>query len=177
MSQAYVGEIRWFPYVRGAPVSWLLCDGSLQSIAEYQVLFTLIGTTYGGNGQTTFQLPDLRGRVPLHQGQGVGLTPRPIGSNGGVENVTLLSNQAGGHSHAVSALTAQASTQNPSGDLLAATGSGEHLYIVGGTGQTQTPLAGRTIGSNGQTLPHDNCAPTLPLQACICVFGVFPSQQ
>lgn len=177
MSEAYVGEIRWFPYVRGAPVNWLLCNGSQLSISEYQTLYALIGTTYGGNGQTTFQLPDLRGRVPLHQGQGLGLSPRPIGLVGGTENVTLLANQAGGHTHVMQALTTPATTQDPSNALFAATDNGEHFYLATGPGQSSTPLATPTIGSSGQTLPHENCAPTLALQACICAFGIFPSQQ
>jgi len=178
MSEGYIGEIRWFPYVRGAPLNWLLCDGSRLPISNYETLYTLIGTIYGGDGRTDFALPDLRGRVPVHQGQGTGLSPRTIGMKGGFESVSLIASQAGGHSHALNALTTKAQTPDPAGALFAVPPTpSESIYIIGAPGLQVTPLAGPTIGSRGQGLPHENCAPTLPLLACICTAGVFPSQQ
>lgn len=175
MSTPYVGEIRLFPFVRGAPVGWHLCDGSLLLVSDYEVLFTLLGTTFGGNGSTTFGLPDLRGRVPVHQGTGTGLTPRVLGQTYGAETVTLTAAQLGGHSHLLTA-SAAAATAKAVTNAIPAVISGDTGFIDGIGGATASPLAGGVVGNTGGGQPHDNSAPTIPLQPCIAFMGLFPSQ-
>ena len=114
MTTPYVGEIRLFGFSR-VPTGWFACDGSLQSIAEYQTLYTLLGTTYGGDGISTFAVPDLRGAVPVHQGTGPGLSPRPLGLFGGTESVTLSTDQIPAHQHTPNATSNSASTVNTPG--------------------------------------------------------------
>ncbi len=120
MSDYFIGEIRLFAG-NFAPRDWAFCEGQIMSIAQNTALFSLLGTQYGGNGQTTFALPDLRGRVPMHQGQGPGLSPRDIGEVSGSETVTLLSTQMPAHSHALRASTTAAAGSTPAGALLGAT--------------------------------------------------------
>jgi len=175
VSDQFVGEIRWFTYPRGAPSGWVLCDGRLLSISEYEVLYTLLGTTYGGNGIQTFAVPDLRSRVPLHQGNGPGLTPRVLGQVSGTEGVTLTGNQLGGHSHVLIASTSAATTANASTMMLAQIGGGDTLYLSANSGATAYPLL-PCVGAFGGNQPHENCAPTLPLNPCIAFVGVFPTQ-
>src|SRR3546814_1912750 len=114
MSTPFLGEVRLFGF-NFVPQDWHACDGSLLSIAQNDALFALLGTTYGGDGQTSFAVPDLRGQVPLHQGKGPGLTPRVIGEGGGSETVTLAVQQLGAHGHAFAVTSAVASTGTPSG--------------------------------------------------------------
>lgn len=175
MTQPFIGEIRFLPFSR-TPTGWLACNGSLTSIAQYETLFVLIGTTYGGDGVTTFAVPDLRGRVPLHQGNGRGLTPRQIGSVAGSESVSLQASNAG-HVHTLLASADIATTTTPAADLgLAAVATGDTLYCYG-TGTARSAVVGATsLSAAGQGQPHDNCAPTLPVSAFICWAGVFPSQ-
>lgn len=169
MSTPYVGEIRLFAG-NFAPVGWMLCQGQLLSIADNDVLFQLIGTTYGGDGQTSFSLPDLRGRVPVHQGQGPGTSPRTIGEVSGTETVTLLAAQMPVHTHALHASSAAASGSTPGGALLAATTVASY-----DTNPATTAMAASAVGSTGAAQPHDNMAPTLALNYIISLFGVFPS--
>ena len=169
MSTPYVGEIRLFAG-NFSPVGWMFCQGQQLSIADNDVLFQLIGTTYGGDGQTTFSLPDLRGRVPMHQGQGPGTSPRTIGELGGTETVTLLAAQMPVHTHALHAGTAAASGSTPGGALLAATAVASY-----DPNPASTAMAGGAVGSTGGTQPHDNMAPTVALNYIISLFGVFPS--
>lgn len=167
MSDQYVGEIRYFPYQRGAPQGWLVCDGSLQNLQSYQQLAALIGTTYGGDGQSTFGLPDLRGRVAIGAGGGY-----PLGSTTGQETVTLNSNQLPQHNHLIGATQNGAISADPTGQVFA---SGVALY----TEQSPPTLAAmqpNVIGLAGQGLPHENCAPTLALLPCICVDGMWPAK-
>jgi len=171
MSNPYVGEIRLFAGTF-APLGWELCQGQLLSIAQNDVLFALIGTTYGGDGQNTFALPDMRGRVPVHQGTGPGLSTRVIGQQGGSERVTLTAGQLPAHSHPLSATTATASSAaGPSGGVLAT--SSVALY---GTGAPASPLAAAAITAAGGNQPHENMAPYLGLNYIISLFGIFPSQ-
>lgn len=169
MSTPYVGEIRLFAG-NFAPVGWLFCEGQLLSIADNDVLFTLVGTTYGGDGQTSFALPDLRGRVPVHQGQGPGSSPRTLGEFGGQEAVTLLASQMPAHTHALHANAAPASGTAPGGALLAATSVASYDP---GTGTT--PMAASAVGSAGGNQPHPNMAPTLALNYIISLYGIYPS--
>lgn len=170
MSDPYVGEIRLFAG-NFAPVGWALCQGQLVAIAENDVLYSLIGTTYGGDGQNTFALPDLRGRVPVHQGQGPGLSQRTMGQTGGTETVTLQSGQTPAHSHPALASTATASLGAPGGNLLAATTGSTY-----GTGPATTPMASGAITSAwGNPQPHENMAPTLTVNYIISLYGIYPS--
>jgi len=170
MSNPYIGEIRLFAGTF-APNGWALCQGQLLSIAQNDALFNLIGTTYGGDGQSTFALPDLRGRVPTHQGTGPGLSPRVIGGLGGSESVTLTPAQLPSHNHTLTATTAAASSAaGPSGSVLAT--SSVALYGSG----AQVPMANAAITASGGGQPHENMAPYLGLNYIISLFGIFPSQ-
>lgn len=165
MSEPYVGEIRMFGGTF-APLDWAFCDGSLLPISENEALFSLIGTTYGGDGQSTFALPDLRGRVPLHQGSGF-----TLGQGGGVENVTLTPQQLPAHGHPLNATSAAAVTSaGPSGMLAT---SSTPLYGNGGTGTAMAADAiSVSVGGGG---PHNNMAPFLAVNFIIALFGIFPS--
>jgi len=166
MSQPFVGEIRLFAG-NFAPAGWLFCDGSLQSIAENITLFTLLGTTYGGDGQTTFALPDLRGRVPQHQGGGF-----QIGQSGGVEQVTLTTGQLPAHRHGQIATSAAATpTAGPSGSL-SATSATTSFYGA----QPSTPMSPLALAPTGGSQAHENLAPFLTVSFIIAAFGIFPSQ-
>ena len=176
MSTPYVGEIRLFGFSR-VPNGWFPCDGSLLSIAEYEVLFTLIGTTYGGDGQSTFAVPDLRGRLPIHQGQGPGLSSYVIGQVSGTETVTLIQTQMPAHTHALVATTSASTAITPGPTLLPGTVSGDTFYVNTITGNTAAPMSGQMLAPNGGgSQPHDNTMPTLTVQYCIAWAGIFPSQ-
>lgn len=177
MSQPFVGEIRMFSFgTRGAPNGWQVCDGSLLSIAEYEVLFVLIGTTYGGDGQTTFAVPDLRGRLPIHQGTGPGLNNYVIGQMSGTETVTVLPTQMPAHTHGFIATTAAASTGTPGNTVIPGAVSGQTLYATSTVGATPFNASAQTVSAAGGSQPHENCMPTLTVQFCIAWAGIFPSQ-
>jgi microcystin-dependent protein len=168
MSQPYVGEIRMFAG-NFAPAGWMFCEGQLLPISEYETLFNLIGTTYGGDGQETFGLPDLRGRLPVHFGGGFTLA-----ETGGVETITLTIPQTASHSHPFLATTNFADVTSPSGALfgqLAVGGS----KIYSGVSPT-VPMAATAISSVGGNQPHDNFQPYLCVDFIISLFGIFPSQ-
>ena len=171
MGQPYVGEIRMFAG-NFAPAGWAFCAGQLLSIAENDTLFTLIGTTYGGDGQSTFALPDLRGRIPIHQGQGPGLSSHTIGESSGSENVTLTVNQMPTHPHAFMGTSSNASAANPANAVVAAPSTID-LYrpaTVPGTN-----LAANALGTVGGSQPHDNLQPYLCVSFIISLFGIFPT--
>jgi microcystin-dependent protein len=167
MSQPYVGEIRMFAG-NFAPAGWMFCEGQLLPISDYQTLFNLIGTTYGGDGQSTFALPDLRGRLPIHQGGGFTLA-----ENGGVEQVTLGVQQIPAHSHPFLATTNLANQTSPSAALLAQTTGSIKIYEAIPGALAMAPAA---IGSTGGSQPHSNFQPYLCINFIISLFGVFPSQ-
>lgn len=175
MSQPYVGEIRLFPYVRGAPQGWQLCDGSLLSIANFEVLYTLIGTVYGGDGQNTFAVPDMRGRIPVHQGTGRGLSTYNLGQIAGTEQVTLTTNQMPAHNHVLVASTLPGTAITPLNNVTAVIAD-EPFYGQAGDGSTPYPLPANTVGATGGNQPHDNTGPTLTLNYCIAWEGIFPAQ-
>jgi len=176
MSTPYVGEIRLFGFPR-VPTGWFACDGSLQQISEYEVLFTLLGTTYGGDGVQTFGLPDMRGQVPLHQGTGPGLSPRVIGQQGGSESVTLLSGSMPAHSHPYAVATAIATATAPASSVqLGAAAGGDKMYTTSLAGLTPFVMTPAAISNTGGSLPHDNTMPTLTVSFCIAWAGIFPSQ-
>ena len=167
MGQPYVGEIRMFAG-NFAPAGWMLCEGQLLPISENETLFNLIGTTYGGDGQTTFGLPDLRGRLPVHQGNGFFLA-----ETGGVESVTLTVNQIPSHNHAMLGSSNFATTTSP---VNAVSSSGTAATISPyGTDAPLTSLFSGTIGSVGGSQPHDNFQPYLCVNFIISLFGIFPS--
>jgi microcystin-dependent protein len=175
MTTPYVGEIRLFAFPR-IPTGWFACDGSLQSIAEYEVLYTLLGTTFGGDGVNTFGLPDMRGQVPLHMGTGNGLTPRVLGQGGGSENVTLLGNNLPQHTHPVAATSAAASTNTPSATMELGALSSDVMYASDLTGAHGVTLASTSVSATGGNGPHENTMPTLTASFCIAWAGIFPSQ-
>ena len=170
MANPYVGEIRIFAG-NFAPQGWAFCDGSLLSIAENVVLFDLIGTTYGGDGQNTFGLPDLRGRVPIHQGSGY-----VIGALSGSESVALTGAQLPVHTHAVHSSTAHGNTSSPAGTLWATDGTGVAApYRKPASGGSAVALAGGTVAPSGGGQPHENRQPLLAMNYIISLFGIFPS--
>jgi microcystin-dependent protein len=169
MSLPYIGEIRLFGG-NFAPVGWAFCDGSLLPISEYDALFALIGTTYGGDGQTTFAVPDLRGRVPIHMGGGPGLTTRIIGEMAGAESVTLNTQQIPAHTHALGAAQS-GHLASPANAMPAAPRDYPGFRLPGGI----TPMAAGAIAPAGGSQPHSNLAPYLCVSFIISLFGVFPS--
>jgi microcystin-dependent protein len=172
MSQPFVGEIRMFGG-SFAPAGWAFCAGQLMPIAENEVLFQLIGTTYGGDGQETFALPNLCGRIPVHAGQGPSISQNyQLGQVAGVESVTLNTNQLPIHNHAMMASTATATDPSPNGNILAASATiSSYVLDVAGPQLVNTAVQG--VGGNQ---PHDNMMPFLCISFIISLFGIFPSQ-
>jgi microcystin-dependent protein len=166
MGQPYVGEIRMFGG-NFPPSGWLFCEGQLLAISEFETLFNLIGTTYGGDGQSTFGLPDLRGRLPIHQGNGFTLA-----QTGGAETVNLSVNQIPSHTHPFLASNNIATQQSPSANLLAQSTVAQ-MYIADVADQ---PLSANSILPFGGSQPHDNFQPYLCVDFIISLFGIFPSQ-
>ncbi|MDH3530890.1 MAG: tail fiber protein [Acidobacteriota bacterium] len=168
----FLGQIQAFGF-NFAPRGWALCNGQLLPIAQNTALFSLLGTTYGGDGRTTFNLPDLRGRVSLHYGSGPGLSTRPIGQKGGAESVTLNTSEIPSHSHTANAAAEAADSGKPSGNALA-TPDGVMIYRA-----NQAPdatLHSGTIGNTGGNQSHYNMEPFLVINWCIALVGVFPSR-
>lgn len=202
MSEPFLGQIILVPY-NFAPRGWAFCNGQLLPISQNTALFSLLGTTYGGNGQTTFALPDLRGRVPISSGQGLGLQNYVLGEVGGSEAVTLTTSQlpshthqlpahthqAPAHTHQVTALTDSASTGIPTDNLPAAAARGTNLYappsantttmaptMIQSGGDLDTSSAAPQVQSTGGSQPFDNRVPFLTLNYCIALQGIFPTR-
>jgi microcystin-dependent protein len=172
MADPYIGEIRMFGG-NFAPAGWALCDGGLMPIVENEALFALIGTTYGGDGQSTFARPDLRGRLPVHQGQGPGLSPRVIGQIGGTETVALGPSQIPSHAHSLLGTSNPASTRSPAGALFAR--PEDPLYSQPGpVGGDIVAFAPQALEPTGGGQPHVNVQPFLCVNFIIAVFGIFP---
>ena len=169
MANPYLGEIRMFAG-NFAIQGWAFCDGQILSIAQNQALFALLGTTYGGDGQMTFALPDLRGRVPVHQGALNG-TPFTIGQSGGEEAVTLTTNQIPAHSHIPQAFASQGNQASPANNVWGATPL--NLYSAANPGVSMSPAA---VGQAGGSQPHENMIPFLAVNFIISLFGIFPTQ-
>jgi len=166
MAQPYVGEIRMFAG-NFAPAGWMFCEGQLLPISEYETLFNLIGTTYGGDGQSTFALPDLRGRLPVHFGNGFTLA-----ETGGAEEVTLTVSQIPAHSHVFLASGDQTNTLNPSNNVIGAPLTATPFFAQ----PPNAPLSPQSMGSVGGSQPHTNMQPYLCVDFIISMFGIFPSQ-
>jgi microcystin-dependent protein len=177
MGTPYIGEIRIFGF-SFAPIDWAFCDGQQMPIDQYAALFAIVGTTYGGNGQTTFALPNLQDRAVMHQGQGPGLTNRVLGQSFGSVSVTLLQTQLPAHSHPfVAAQTPSDKTKlvgTPSATALLSSSNPGKLYSA-----TTTPTVNfspKAIGQTGGSQPHNNVQPLETLNFCIALNGIFPSQ-
>ena len=177
MTQAFIGEVRMFGG-NFAPANWAFCNGQVLAISSNSALFSLLGTTYGGNGVSTFALPDLRGRVPISQGQGAGLTYRTIGSPGGTETVTLTNSNLPAHTHTLNASSQPATANTIGSSVLPGVRATGKFYVnnTGGSPPTFGALDPNTVGQAGSSLPHDNMMPYLCLNFIICLFGLFPSR-
>ena len=171
MSEAFVGEIRMFAG-NFAPRGWAFCDGQLLAVSQNDALFSLLGTIYGGDGRTTFGLPDMRGRIPVHAGTGPGLSQRRLGARGGAENVTLTVNQLPPHGHAMQASTNPADSGYPAGRVVANT---DPLPIY--NAQPADTPAGTETGAAGGSQNHPNMMPFQCINFIIALFGVYPSRQ
>jgi microcystin-dependent protein len=162
-----------------APRGWALCNGQLLSISTNQALFSILGTTYGGDGVRTFGLPDLRGRAPIHQGQGPGLTNRTLGELAGAEHVTLMISQMPTHNHALNASTNTGNQTSPANGVLAVStdpdAGGSPINFTPGT-NVNAIMANNAISPAGQNMPHDNMQPYLAVTFIIALEGIFPSR-
>lgn len=167
MSSPFVGEIRMFAG-NFAPVGWAFCNGALMPISENDVLFNLIGTTYGGDGQSTFALPNLQSRIPIHVGPGYAL-----GQSGGIEEVTLTTSQIPAHSHVPVANSAAGGQQSPTNGVWASSNPSLNNYS---TTAPSIAMAATVLGAAGGSQPHDNMVPHLAVNFILSLFGIFPSQ-
>jgi microcystin-dependent protein len=165
MSNPYLGEIRVVGF-NFAPVGWTMCDGQLLAISQYDALFALIGTTYGGDGVNTFALPNLQSRVAIHPGLGF-----EMGQQGGTETVTVEAAQMPSHSHTINAVTANGNTPYPKGAVFAASSAGHFVPVA-----SATEVMGNMVSQAGGNQPHNNIQPYLALTCIIALQGIFPSQ-
>lgn len=171
MSEPFTGEIRMFAG-NFAPRGWALCDGQLLAISQNDALFSLFGTIYGGDGRTTFGLPDLRGRVPIHTGNGPGLSDRRLGAKGGSENVTLTTNQLPAHDHGpITHSSENANASSPAGAKPART---NHDFYIDEA--PDVPLASQAIKNTGGSRSHTNLQPFLCINFIVALFGIYPSR-
>jgi microcystin-dependent protein len=172
MADPFVAEIRIFPF-NFAPNGWAFCDGQLMPLSQNTALFSLLGTTYGGNGKSNFALPNMQGNVPMHPGQGPGLSLHDLGETGGSETVTLLESEIPSHSHSVGAQTVPlGGVAAPAGATLSRPASGT-LYFTGGSPSLVT-MSPSVIAPVGGNQPHTNLQPYVTLNFCIALQGVFP---
>jgi microcystin-dependent protein len=169
--EPFVGEIRYVAF-NFAPRGWAQCNGQIMSIAQNTALFSLLGTYYGGNGQTTFALPDMRGRVPVHMGQGPGLSNYDLAQTGGTEATTLTVNQLASHSHPLGASSAEAGAVSPSGNLL---GTKQRVPLYNG-GLPDVAMSGNAIGPVGGNQPFSQLQPYNTLNCIIALEGIYPSR-
>lgn len=168
--EPFIGEIHLFGF-NFSPRGYMRCDGQLLPIAQNTALFALLGTTFGGNGQTTFALPNLQGRAPMGGGAGPGLSPRDLGEEGGRESVVLLQTEMPGHTHTLSARSSRADRANASGAALAV--STDQVYA---SASAAAPMHVQAIGLAGGSQAHNNMQPYLALNFCIAVVGAFPAR-
>ncbi|MGA3371833.1 MAG: tail fiber protein [Terracidiphilus sp.] len=169
MSDQYIGEVRLVGF-NYAPIDWAICNGAVQSISGNETLFSLIGTTYGGDGQSTFNLPNLQGRIPIHQGTNSFGTTYVIGQPGGVENVTLNISQYPHHNHVLAASTNTTGSNNPNNNVV---NNGLTAYTA------DTPasaMLSAMVGQSGGNVQHNNLQPYLALNWIIALYGIYPSQ-
>ncbi|EWT02092.1 tail collar protein [Intrasporangium oryzae NRRL B-24470] len=172
MSDPFVAEIRIVGFTF-APTGWATCDGQLLPISQNTALFSLLGTTYGGDGRTTFGLPNLGGSAPMHPGQGPGLSQRYLGESGGEQTVTLLQSEMPAHTHSMAASQAEGGDRTPAANLLAAETGGINSYAAPGG---VTSMAPSMAGPTGGNLPHNNMQPYLGLLFVIALQGIYPQR-
>lgn len=172
MSEPFVGEIRMFAG-NFAPRGWAFCDGQLLAVSQNDALFSLLGTIYGGDGRTTFGLPDLRGRIPIHAGHGPGLSERRLGAKAGSEKETLTVNQLSSHSHHMQSAVAPATDTRPLGNLPAQAAAAD-LWSTRNVAQN---MASQSIGNVGGSRSHTNLMPYLCIHFIIALVGIYPSRQ
>jgi microcystin-dependent protein len=170
MSEPFIAEIRMVGFTF-APRGWAFCDGQLLPISQNTALFSLVGTTYGGDGRTTFGLPDLRGRVPVHQGTGPGLTNRRLGERGGTENETLLPGEIPSHTHAVSAANAVPDREDLQGAVWTSQSNNPYTNVA----PTDT-LRQDLVNTAGGGQAHNNMGPWIAIRFCIALQGLYPSR-
>lgn len=173
MSEPFVGEIRMFAG-NFAPRGWAFCDGQLLAVSQNDALFSLLGTIYGGDGRTTFGLPDMRGRLPIHSGHGPGLSERRLGAKGGAENVTLTVNQLSSHTHPMQASTNPANSPNVEGAVLAETLTA--TPYIGDAPSPSAALNSNSISRVGGSRSHTNLMPYLCVHFIIALVGIYPSR-
>ena len=175
MADPFVAEIRMFGF-NFPPTGWAFCDGQLMPISQNTALFSLLGTTYGGDGKSTFALPNLQGSAVMHSGQGPGLTDRLLGEVAGEQAVTLLQSEIPAHNHVLSVSTAQADeegSKDPSNNALGRGQASATLYAPFPSATTVT-MDPQTLGIAGSSLPHNNMMPSLTMNFCIALQGIFP---
>jgi microcystin-dependent protein len=168
----FVAEIRIFAF-NFAPKGWAFCDGQILPLSQNTALFSLLGTTYGGDGKSNFALPDMQGNAPMHPGQGPGLSLHDLGETGGSDTVTLLESEIPSHSHPWTASNADSTDQSPNQNLLASGLGGVTMYATAASNPT-VPMADNTLAPAGGDLPHNNLMPYLTLNFCISLQGVYP---
>lgn len=169
MADPFVAEIRLVAFTF-SPRGWAFCSGQILPIAQNTALFSLLGTTYGGNGQTNFSLPDIRGRAPMGVGQGSGLSPRALGEVGGASTVTLLLNEMPNHTHTSVTATASAASTNTPTDKYYANTSSVKAYATG----ANTMMRAGTLTAAGSDMPHNNMQPFVTVNFCIALQGIYP---
>ena len=174
MADPFVAEVRIFAF-NFAPKGWAFCDGQLLPISQNTALFSLLGTTYGGDGKSIFALPDIQGRSVVNPGQGPGLSLYDLGQEGGEEAVTLLDSEMPSHTHTLQAVTAPATTSVPSTSATLARSAGGSAYKTTAFGAL-VPMSPQTLSVTGGSLPHNNMMPYLTLNFCIALQGVFPAR-
>lgn len=175
MADPFVAEIRIFPF-NFAPTGWAFCNGQILPISQNTALFSLLGTTYGGDGQSTFALPNLQGNVPMHPGQGPGLSLHDLGEASGSETLTLLTSEIPGHNHLVNTSTEAADVGAPGPTVTLARSQNATAY-QSNTTQNLVAMAQQTLAVAGGSLPHNNMQPYLVVNFCIALQGVFPPRQ
>jgi microcystin-dependent protein len=173
MADPFVAEIRIFPF-NFAPRGWAFCDNQLLPISQNTALFSLLGTTYGGDGKSTFALPGLQGSAPMHPGQGPGLSLHDLGEIGGSDTVTLLESEIPAHSHALRANSFDGDNLAPAPTISLAQSTGGAIYVAAGSNPTLTGMAFEALPPAGGSLPHNNMQPYLTFNFCIALQGVFP---
>lgn len=172
MSQPFIGEIRPFAFAY-APRGWMHCDGSVLLVGDFAALFSILGPSFGGNGQTTFGIPNLMGRMPMHAGSGPGLTSRPFAGVGGQAAITLGESEMPAHNHALKAIKTRANSTGPEGQYLAT--DAQNAKFLNDATSLQA-MDSHQLQSAGNGQPHDNWQPFLVFNYCLCVDGVFPSR-
>jgi microcystin-dependent protein len=174
MADPFVAEIRIYPF-NFAPKGWAFCDGQLLPLSQNTALFSLLGTTYGGDGKSNFALPDMQGNAPMHPGQGPGLSLHDLGETGGSQTVSLLESEIPSHSHGFWVGTQDfADVQVPSPSRILGKSTNAAAYVPGSPTPALTPMSDNALAPAGGDQPHDNMMPYLTLNFCIALQGVFP---